>query len=105
MSYQQQGYYGAPPPQGGYPPPEGYQQGYPPPGQPMYYPPQGHAPPPPPPQQEEKSHGCLYTCIATLCCCWLCGETRLFELLLFASTFGLITYNYRHSTTLFKVLL
>ncbi|KAJ4114787.1 hypothetical protein NW768_011341 [Fusarium equiseti] len=61
-----QGYGGYPPPQGGYPP-----QGYPPQGypqQPMQY---QQAPPP----QEEKSHGCLYTCIATLCCCWLCGET------------------------------
>ncbi|KAL0781124.1 hypothetical protein CaCOL14_002459 [Colletotrichum acutatum] len=66
----QQPYYGSPPPpQGGYPP-----QGYPPPGQqPMYYPPQGQAPPP---QEEKKDDkGCLYGCIATLCCCWLCGET------------------------------
>nr|RBQ98548.1 hypothetical protein FVER53263_03602 [Fusarium verticillioides] len=58
----QQGY-GYPPPQGQYAP-----QPYPP--QPMQY-----QQAPPPPQQEEKSHGCLYTCLATLCCCWLCGET------------------------------
>ncbi|SPO04157.1 uncharacterized protein DNG_06840 [Cephalotrichum gorgonifer] len=65
--------------QGGYPP-QGYPpQGYPPQG---YPPQQGYAPQPmqyqqqpPPPQQEEKSHGCLYGCLATLCCCWLCGET------------------------------
>ncbi|ROT36914.1 hypothetical protein SODALDRAFT_380401 [Sodiomyces alkalinus F11] len=72
-------YYGSPPPPEGYPPPQGYPQGYPPPEgypppgqQPMYYPPQPQPQAPPP--QEEKSHGCLYTCIATLCCCWLCGE-------------------------------
>ncbi|KAK7935057.1 hypothetical protein PG985_000552 [Apiospora marii] len=55
----QQGYYQqGPPPQGGYP-----QGPYPPPQQPMYYQQQ-----PPPPQQQEKSHGCLYGCLATLCC-------------------------------------
>ncbi|KAK1753037.1 hypothetical protein QBC47DRAFT_404397 [Echria macrotheca] len=69
---QQGGYYPPPGPQG-YPPPQGYApqgyppQGYPPPTQQMNYQPQ--------PQKEEKSHGCLYSCIAAMCCCWLCGET------------------------------
>ncbi|KAI9150123.1 hypothetical protein HJFPF1_09878 [Paramyrothecium foliicola] len=59
------------PPQGYYPPQQGYpQQGYPPPGQqPMHYAPQ------PPPEEKKDDKGCLYGCIATLCCCWLCGET------------------------------
>ncbi|KAF5984444.1 cysteine-rich transmembrane CYSTM domain-containing protein [Fusarium coicis] len=52
----------------GYPPPQGQYA-------PQPYPPQPYQQAPPPPQQEEKSHGCLYTCLATLCCCWLCGET------------------------------
>ncbi|RMZ67409.1 Cysteine-rich transmembrane CYSTM domain [Pyrenophora seminiperda CCB06] len=60
MSYPQPQQYG--PPQGGqYPPPQqgmNYQQG-----------------PPPPPPESEKSRGCLTACLATLCCCWLCGET------------------------------
>ncbi|KAI6575944.1 hypothetical protein MCOR09_001363 [Pyricularia oryzae] len=66
--------YGSPPPPAGYPqgppPPQG---GYYPPPQPMgYYPPQQQAPLP---QEEKKDRGCLYGCLATLCCCWLCGES------------------------------
>lgn len=66
MSYpapQQPGYYGPPPQQG-------YGQ-YPPPQQQMYYQ-QG---PPPPQEEPKKDRGCLTACLATLCCCWLCGET------------------------------
>ncbi|KAL4818498.1 hypothetical protein BDW67DRAFT_156692 [Aspergillus spinulosporus] len=33
----------------------------------------------PPPQvivqEEKKDRGCLATCLATIFCCWLCGET------------------------------
>ncbi|KAF2677804.1 hypothetical protein K458DRAFT_395608 [Lentithecium fluviatile CBS 122367] len=72
-----------------YPPQSGEAQGYygnaPPPPQGQYY----GSPPPPPPQQmnyqpgppppatdrgQKKDRGCLATCLATLCCCWLCGE-------------------------------
>ncbi|KAL2784650.1 hypothetical protein BJX66DRAFT_343840 [Aspergillus keveii] len=66
MSYQQQPY-------GEHPP---YQQpyGYPPPqqGPPMQYqqPPQTVIV-----QEEKKDRGCLATCLATIFCCWLCGET------------------------------
>ncbi|KAL8386777.1 hypothetical protein RB595_010399 [Gaeumannomyces hyphopodioides] len=65
--------YGTPPPPGAYasPPPP---QGYPPPQQPMgYYPPQQA--PPPPAEEPKKDRGCLYGCLATACCCWLCGES------------------------------
>ncbi|KAH3966427.1 hypothetical protein HBH50_208750 [Parastagonospora nodorum] len=60
MSYNQQpqGYYAQPPPQG-YPP------------QQMQY---AQAPPAPAPEPK-KERGCLAACLATLCCCWLCGET------------------------------
>ncbi|KAL2131178.1 hypothetical protein VTI74DRAFT_5444 [Chaetomium olivicolor] len=57
------------------PPPSHFQQSY---GQPVG---QQYVPQPQviyqqaPPPKEEKSHGCLYTCIAAMCCCWLCGET------------------------------
>lgn len=58
--------YGLHPPQPSYPP-----QPYYPPQQPMQ--PMGYQQAPE--AKEEKSHGCLYTCIAAMCCCWLCGET------------------------------
>ncbi|KAK6584296.1 hypothetical protein PZA11_002520 [Diplocarpon coronariae] len=63
-----------------YPPQNSY-------GQQQYAPPQpgyGYPPPqpqpiyiqaPPPQQAPEKERGCLYGCLATLCCCWVCGET------------------------------
>ncbi|OJD29304.1 uncharacterized protein BKCO1_8500033, partial [Diplodia corticola] len=68
-----QGYYqGPPPPQQAYYPQQGYpQQGYPqgPPPQ-MQYPQQ--------PQtvivKEKKDRGCLGTCLAVLCCCFVCEE-------------------------------
>lgn len=67
--------YGAP--QGGQyqqGPPMNYQQG-PPPGQ--YYPPQqqmGYAQGPPPQQKQKKDRGCLASCLAVLCCCFVCEE-------------------------------
>ncbi|KAF2246531.1 hypothetical protein BU26DRAFT_520989 [Trematosphaeria pertusa] len=64
---QNQGYYGPPPPN------QPYGQ-YPPPQQQMYYAP---GPPQAPAQQErgqKKERGCLAACLATICCCWICGE-------------------------------
>ncbi|KAB2574005.1 hypothetical protein DBV05_g7335 [Lasiodiplodia theobromae] len=64
-----QGYYGGPPPpQQAYYPQQGYPQGPPP---QMQYPQQ-------PPQtvivKEKKDRGCLGTCLAVLCCCFVCEE-------------------------------
>ncbi|KAL6153158.1 hypothetical protein ACJQWK_03529 [Exserohilum turcicum] len=61
MDYQHQQQPGYGPPQPGYGPP---------PQQPMAY----QQAPPPPPEEPKKSRGCLTACLATLCCCWLCGE-------------------------------
>ncbi|KAH6692608.1 hypothetical protein F5X68DRAFT_201210 [Plectosphaerella plurivora] len=54
---------------GGYNAP--YQQQGPP--QQMYYPQQG-MPQQQPYREEKKDRGCLASCLAVLCCCWICGE-------------------------------
>lgn len=62
------------PPQGQYPP-QGYQQ---PPPQQYGYPPQQMGYQQPPPQQappkQKKDRGCLMSCLAVLCCCFVCEE-------------------------------
>merc|ERR1711939_951654 len=66
-----QGYYN----QGG--PPQYPQQSYGPPGQGGYGPPQGmqYGMQPPPQQKEKKDRGCLMSCLAVMCCCFLCEES------------------------------
>lgn len=64
------------------PPPNQYgppQQGYGPPPGGQYYPPQqqmGYQQPPPqqPPPKQKKDRGCLMSCLAVMCCCFLCEE-------------------------------
>merc|ERR1711881_581597 len=54
QGYPQQGY-----PQQGYGPPQGMQYGM----------------QPPPQQKEKKDRGCLMSCLAVMCCCFLCEES------------------------------